>query len=233
MKKIMVVLGVVIVVGLAALILNRNVLARFIIVDGIKKTTGLDVKIDRMNIGLPHVAISGLKIYNPAGFKERLMADIPEVSVDFDLPAFFKNKVHLGALKIDMKELHVILNEQGKLNVNSLALLVPKKGTGKPPEVKIDTLKLKIGKVVYGGDFSFVGVKSMEFDPGIDETFHDVTNPSEVAAQILRRILARIGIGKFASFDVTATPVQAVKEAAQGAMDTAKEGLGRIFSTGK
>lgn len=232
MKKIIVAFLLVFIFGLTVIILNRNILARFIIVKGIKKTCGLGVNIEKLNIGLPNVSISGLKIYNPPGFKERLLADIPEVYMDFDLPAFFKNKVHLGKLKLEIKELAIILNEQGKLNVNSLALLVPKPGKGKPPEVKIDELAVKIGKVSYKGYFPVAGAKSKDFDPNIDETFHNVTNPSKVSAEILQRILSRIGIENFSNFEVTEAAKKTVEEAgksAQEALDKAREGLKEIF----
>lgn len=240
MKKIIVGFIVVLILGLTLVIFNRNLLARFIIVSGIKKTCGLGVNIGSLTIGLPNVSISELKIYNPPGFKDRLLADIPEVYVDFDLPAFFKNQVHLGKLNLEIKELAVILNEEGKLNVNSLALLIPKPGAGKPPEIRIDTLALKIGKVVYKGYFPIVGAKAKEFNPHIDETFHDVTNPSKVAAQILQRILSQIGIENLANFDVTGKTREAVGEAGkqaqeaaekarQGLLDKAKEGPKEVF----
>lgn len=240
MKKIIVAVLVILVLALAIVIFNRNILARFIIVNGIKKTCGLGVNIEKLNIGLPNVSISGLKIYNPAGFEDRLLADIPEVYVSFDLPAFFKNQVHLSKLKLEIKEVVVVLNEQGKLNVNSLALLVPKPGTGKPPEIKIDELKIKIGKVAYKGYLPVAGAKSMEFDPNIDETFRDVTNPSKIAAEILQRIISRIGIANFADFDLTGTVRKTVEEldsaaqeslekTKQEALDKARQGLKEIF----
>jgi hypothetical protein len=232
MKKIVIAVALVLFLGLIVTIFNRNILARFIVIHGIKKTCGLGVHIGKLNIGLPNISISNLKIYNPPGFKDRVLADIPEVYVDFDLPAFFKKQVHLRKIKLEIKELNVILNEQGKLNVNSLALLMPKPGTGKPPEVKIDELALKINKVSYKGYFPVAGVKSREFDPNIDETLHNVTNPSKVAAEILQRILFRAGIGNFANFDVKGVAGKSVEEmgiAVEETLDKAKEGLKGIF----
>lgn len=110
-----------------ALFLGRNILVRTIMVKGAEKVCGLKIDVAKVDISLPRVAILGLKVYNPAGFADPVLADIPEVSMSFDLPAFFKNKIYLGNLTLDVRELHVILNEQGKLNVNSLALLLPRR----------------------------------------------------------------------------------------------------------
>jgi len=118
MKRIVAILLFISGIVLAIIIFNRNILARFIIIHGVKKTCGLGISIGKIDIRLPQVAIMGLKVYNPAGFKERQLANLPEISADFDFPAFFKNKVHLRKLKLEIRELDVIVNEQGRLNVN-------------------------------------------------------------------------------------------------------------------
>ena len=232
MKKLMVSVLVIVVIVAVAIVFGRNILARTIIVSGIKNVCGVGVKIDSLDIGLPSVSITGLKIYNPSGFTDRLMADIPEIYVEFDLPAFFKNKVHLSKLKLDIKEMDVILNDKGKLNVNSLALLVPKSGGGKPPQVQIDELGIKIAKVNYKGYFPGVGAQSKEFNPNIDKTLHSVTEPSKVAAEIMRDILSKIGIYNFAQFDVKGEVQKAVQQvgtAAEEAVQKTKQGVENLF----
>lgn len=229
MKKVIVLVVVIVVIATAAIIFGRNILARTIIISGIKNICGVDVKIDSLDITLPNVSISGLKIYNPSGFTDKLMADIPQVYVEFDLPAFFKNKVHLTKLKLDVKETNVILNDKGKLNINSLALLIPKSDGTKPaPQIQIDELSVKIAKVVYKGYLPAVGVKSKEFNPNIDKTLHNVTEPSKVAAEIMRNILSNIGISNFAQFDVSGEIKKAaedIKAAAGEAVDKLKQGV--------
>lgn len=233
MKKIGIALLIIFVLGLGMIILNRNIIARFIIVNGIKKTSGLNVEIGRLNIGLPSVEISGLKIHNPPGFNQPVLADIPKIYFDFDLPAFFKNKVYILKFEIEVKELNIILNEKGKLNVNSLALLAPKPGKGKPPEIKINQLKIKIDKVVYKGYLPAIGVKSMEFNPNINETFHNVTDPSKVTSEIMQKVLSRIGIEKFAGFNIQVAAQNSFKEAGaviQDTLDNTGKNLKKIFS---
>jgi len=233
MRKIILGLLILFLLAVAILIFNRNIIARFVIVNGIKKASGLDIKIGSLNIGLPSVTVSDLKIYNPAGFKDPILADIPRIYFDFDLPAFFKNKINIGKFEIEVKELAAILNEEGKLNFNSLALLVPKSGKGKPPEIKINELKVKIDKVTYKSNFSAIGMKAMEFNPNINETFHDVTDPSKITAEILHRILSRAGIQRFAGFDLQKAARGKITEttgAIKGALDEAGKDLEKIFS---
>jgi len=235
MKKILISIVVIIAIIVGGLVVGRNILARTIIIKGIKATTGMDIDVGRIQIGLtqPGILVSGLKIYNPQGFSDRLLADIPEIYVDLDLAGLFKNFVHMRMIKIDINEFNVVLNEKGKLNVNSLALLMPKPGTGKAPEVKIDILNIKIGKVAYRGYFPAVGAKSQEFNMALDETFKEVTNPSAVAGDIVKKILKRIGIGNLANFDVSGQVAQAkeqVSKTVSGIADEAKGSLKSIFS---
>ena len=235
MKKILINIIVVIVIVVSGLVIARNILAKMIIVKGVKSVTGMAVDIKSINIGLRHsgIAVKGLKIYNPAGFNDKLLADIPEVYVDFDLLGLLRNQVHLRQLKINISELSVILNENRKLNVNSLALLSPKSSGTKTAQVKIDELQLKIIKVAYQGYLPAVGVKSKEFNINIDENFHDVANPSKVAADILKRILGRIGIGDLANFGIKVEATQIKEQAQQAAgevMQQTKDDLKSIFS---
>jgi hypothetical protein len=234
MKKLLI--GVVIIaIIIGGLIMARNIIVKAAIVKGIKAATGLSVDIKDINIGLasPGILVSGLKIYNPEGFTDNLLADIPELSVNLDLPGLFTGRVHLRKLLIDIKELDVIMSENGKLNVNSLALLMPKPGGGKPPEVKIDELQLKIGKVSSKGYLPLVGGMAQELNVGIDETFHNVTDPSKVAGEVVKKILNRVGISGLTGLDIK-TQVSEVKNEAQQAVgevvQKAKEDLKSIFS---
>ena len=215
MKNALWVVLAVVVFLLVALLFGRDFLAKTIVVNGVKQACGLKINIAKVDISLPRVAIYGLKIYNPEGFDGGILADIPELSLDLDMAGFFKNKIHLGKLKLDVKEMNVILNEQGKLNVNSLALLLPPKGSGTPPEVKIDELSVKIEKVSYKGDLPGPGVKTMDFNPNVNETFHDVTDPAKVAGQIVQRIISKIGVESFSNIAVKGG-VQGVVEGLKG-----------------
>lgn len=234
MKKFLLGFLAVVVVLVLALVLGRNILVRTIMVKGAEKVCGLKIDVAKVDISLPRVSILGLKVYNPAGFADPVLADIPEVSMSFDLPAFFKNKIYLGNLTLDVRELNVILNAQGKLNVNSLALLMPPSGGGTPPEVRIDELSVKIGKVTYKGNIPVAGVMAGEFNAGIDDTFRDVTDPAKVAGEIMKRILSRIGVGKYASFSVDSLKERAVQElgtAAKKSLEDASQTLKGLFST--
>lgn len=231
MKKVISAIAVLLACSVILLVVARNIIVKTAVTKGIKSLTGVDVEIRKIDIGLfrPTVEITSLKVYNPEGFTDKLMADIPLVYVDYDLWGFLKNRAHFNKIKIEINELSVILNQQGKLNFDSFAMLMPESGGGKPPDVSIDELYLKIAKVGYKGYFPVAGTKQMDFDPGIDETFNNVTDPSKVAGDVLKKILSRIGISNFAKFDISGQTA-GVKGAVTGAIDKAKEGFKNLFS---
>ena len=241
MKKILIATFMLIIFVVIVLVIARNSIVKTAIIKGVEAAAGVEVKIQDVDIGLfnSYATIKYLKVYNPAQFSDRLMADIPQIYLDYDLAGFLKNKVHFKKLKIEIKELSVVMNEKGKLNINSLAVLLPKPNGTKPPEVKIDVLILKIGKVVSKGYLTVIGAKTMEFALNLDETFNDVTNPSKVAGEIFKKIISRINISDFANIDIAGAnkSVEEVKSAikelestGKGTLEKAKEDLKNIFS---
>ncbi|HTZ10813.1 MAG TPA: hypothetical protein VMD04_00340 [Candidatus Margulisiibacteriota bacterium] len=226
MKKITISILTLIVGAAVVLLAARNIIVKEAIKKGIEEAAGIKVEIKNMDIGIfkPAVEMRSLRIYNPANFTDRLMADIPQIYVDYDLAGFFKNKVHLKELKIDIKELSAVLDKNGKLNFNSLALIAPKPGGGKPPEIKIDELTLKIGKIAYKGYLPALGGTGGEVNLNMEETFHDVTDPSKLTRDILNRILSRIGISDFAKLDIPGQATQ-IKEKVMEGLSSGVEGV--------
>jgi len=144
----------------------KNIIVKTAITAGVKTMTGLKLDIESMNIGVLKtlVGIKGLKLYNPPQFEDALMVDLPEIYVDYDLKSFFDKKVHLEEVRLDMKELVVVKNKEGVLNIESLKAVQgaqqpqqqpgqkatpPAEKKEKMPEMKLDLLKLKIGRVLY------------------------------------------------------------------------------------
>ncbi|HPN73053.1 MAG TPA: hypothetical protein PKZ41_03555, partial [Candidatus Omnitrophota bacterium] len=155
------------------------------------------------------VGIEDLKLFNPAGFEDKLMLDMPEIYVDYDLPAILGGKIHLNDVRLEMKEFYVVKNAKGELNLNSLNVVKQQKAAepaagekGKMPEMQIDSLTLKIGKVVYK-DYSKGGAPQVqEFNIGLDEKYSDINDPQELVSLIVVKALANTTIAKLANFDV-------------------------------
>ncbi len=157
--------------------------------------TGTNVQIGGISFGVFNhaVRIKNFKLDHPKGFPMGILIDIPAINIDYDLSAILSGKLHLNRMVVDLKEATIIKNKEGKLNVD--ALKVAKKENapassqkGKSSEslpMKIDTVTLSIGKVVYKdyseGDKPFIQV----YDVGIkDRAYKNITSAQQFVSLV-------------------------------------------------
>ena len=216
MKKLGIIIGIIIVV-IALLLIFKNVLIKTAVEQGTKRTTGLELTIRDMDVGLlaSKVDITDMQLLNPAGFPDKVMIDIPKFLVDVELASFFKKRAHVQTVELNLKELMVVRNKDRKLNLSALKSVSEKqKKVKKPvnqkeaekekkaPQVVIDTLILKIGKVVYK-DYSWGKTPfTKTFTLGINEVYRDITDPKKLVNLIIVRALQRTNIAQLANFDL-------------------------------
>jgi len=248
MKKI-IILFLIFVVVLAAFSLLKNGIASLALSGGVKAMTGLGVQVRGMDVGILKtlIGIRELKVSNPRGFPDRVMADIPELYVDYDLGAFLKGKVHLEEVRLYLKELIVVKNAKGELNLDALKPVQARKEEGKSqeekkeakmPEMQIDLLKLKIGKVIYK-DYTQNPPAVTAFDVNIDEQYENINDPYIFASLIVSRALLKTTIARLANFDVQAlqgdvtAALKKYRGLGKGAVQETTEVLKKIFPFGK
>ena len=200
MKKTGIILAVIVIIFIG-LGVSKDFLLKSAVTAGVSQVMGAPVHIDSFALGVfkPAVRIKGLKLYNPRGFPDLALIDIPEISVDYDLPALLKGRLHLPLLVVNLKEMVVIKNQEGKLNVDSLTVAqkqeqppketkVKKSGrpSSKPLSMQIDLLTLSIGKVVYK-DYSKGGQPAVNaYDIGIkDKAFKNITSAEQLASLVM------------------------------------------------
>lgn len=236
MKKIFtkIIIGILIIAVIFAF--GKNIIVKTAVTAGVRAITGLKLSIKKMNIGLLNtlIGINELKLYNPPGFEDPIMVDLPEIYVDYDLWAFFKKEIHLTEVRLTLKELVVVKNKDGKINIDSLKTLPAekteepeekkpsrkKKGKPEMPKIQIDVLKLKIGKVIYK-DYSGKGdVSVKEFNVNIDAQYENITDPHKIVNIIVARALMNTTISGLTN--ITGGIFRAGKNVGDTAVDTAK-----------
>lgn len=241
-KKIFIICAVILLVLITTIILARNIIVKTGLSAGAELVTGLKLEVESVNVGILNtlINIKGLKLHNPPEFADKLMAEVPEIYVDYDLAAILKKNLHFEKVRLNLKEFIVIKNEKGILNLDTLKALQgadgqrasKEKQEAKPPQFKIDVLELKIGKVIYK-DYSKKGKPNIsEFNLNIDGRFENITDPNAFAALIVSRALKNTSISKIANIDLSALEIGAsgtVKETVNAAKDTLK----RIIPFGK
>jgi uncharacterized protein involved in outer membrane biogenesis len=148
-------LFILLVVLIVAAILSLDTIAKQVVQSRLRAETGMDVKIGKMDIGLatPTIAIEDLKIYNPPGFGGSLFLSMPEIFVDYDWEAIRAGKLHLNLLRINLAEIDIVQDKQGRLNIESLeerskaAAEAAKKQSSAPTFAGLDTLNVTFQKL--------------------------------------------------------------------------------------
>jgi hypothetical protein len=208
-KKLAIVI-VGILVAVLVLSLCKDMIAKTAVERGAELVTGLKLRVSSFKLGIIKtlVGIRDLKLYNPRGYKDKIMVDMPQIYVEYDLPAIFKNKIHLQDMRIDLKEFYVIKNEKGELNLDSLKVVKAQKegkkpeSKGKAQQIQIDNLQLKIGKVIYK-DYSSGGEPSVkEFNVNLNESYKNINNPYALASLIVVKALMNTTIASLTNFDL-------------------------------
>jgi uncharacterized protein involved in outer membrane biogenesis len=247
MKKLGIVVGIIVVI-FALLLVFKNILIKMAVEEGTKKVTGLELTIGTMDIGLlaSKVDITDMRLLNPPGFRDKVMIDIPKFLVDFELASFFKKRAHFETMELNLKELMVVRNKERKLNIDALTALGKKKQQGekpaaqkgakqeqKAPEIRIDKLMLKIGKVVYK-DYSLGETPfTKTFTVGINEVYRDVTDPNKLVMLIIVRALEGTGIAQLANFDLGALKADVNDTLQKGVSGVIEEGQKELGTTGE
>jgi ElaB/YqjD/DUF883 family membrane-anchored ribosome-binding protein len=227
---------------LAAIYFGRNLIIKTSVSAGVKAMTGLKLSVRSMNIGILNslIGINGLELFNPPGFIDKLMVDLPEVYVDYNLGAFIKRKVHLEEVRLDLKEFAVIKNEKGELNLDSLRVVEEKKEKKtedeeektEMPEIQIDVLELKIGKVVYKDYSKGTPAKLKEFNVNIDERYENITDPRALISLIVVKALKNTTIASLTNFNLGALQENVagkLKDTTRKVVETAD----KVIETGK
>jgi len=137
------------------LILCLNPIAKFLTERQIRNQTGLDVTIGKISIGLGNstLAIENFRLYNSSDFGRSIFLAVPEVRVQYDLPALRAKRIHLNLVQLNLGELHIVQNKNGKTNLQALQERQNQSSSAagaSPVQFEgIDTLKLTIGKLKF------------------------------------------------------------------------------------
>jgi len=155
--KLLLWLLIVVVVLAGALVLFMDQIAKGFAERQIRERTGMETRIGKLTIGLksPTVTVLNAKLINPPEFGGSPFLDVPELRLAYDLSALRSWKIHVTQLRMNLAELHIVQNKDGRTNLRALQerqkQKEPASGTGasKIEFEGIDTLTLNIGRLKY------------------------------------------------------------------------------------
>ena len=243
-KPLVIVLSIVVALFILAVV--KDLVIKISVEKGIEVVTGLKVGMRHLSVGIirPVVDIKGLKVYNGGAFEEKVMVEMPQIYVDYDLAAILGGKIHLRKLYLNLKEFNVVKNSKGALNLDSLKVVITRKegksqsgeAKGLPP-IQIDDLRLKIWKATYKDYSSGAAPSIKEFNVNIDERYSNVTNPYAIVSLIVVKSLANTTISNMAGFDLSglqgtvANTLSSARETTEKTVTAAQETVSKTTET--
>lgn len=192
--------------------IGKNVILKTALEAGVKSATGLQLTIGKINLDFVNtlIEVKDLTLYNPKGYPDKVMCEVPHFYLALAVMDFFKGLIHIKEATLEIKDLYIIKDADGNTNVNALKPVKEqkeekeqpqkaeereKKEAAKPIKLLIDTLNLKIGQVVYK-DYTKPGPYVKEYNLNLNETHRNITDPKAVVSLIMTKALLKTGLSE-------------------------------------
>jgi len=189
LQKIRKILLIIIISVFAVTVVKDQILKEALTV-AVTRVAGAPVHIDGFSLGVsnPPVRICGFKIYNPKGFPRGILVDLPKINLAFDLGALFKGQIHLANAQIELKEIGLAKNSEGKFNLEALAVNQARDRQVKLSQqipIQFDAITLGIGKIVLKECSGQKDAAVRVFDIDLRKSYKNVTSLQQLAALVL------------------------------------------------
>src|SRR5688572_31085899 len=204
------------IVLVVALILLKDQIIKNVAENQIRKSTGMDVKIGAMHVGLtrPVFNVENFVLYNTAEFGGGTFLDVPDLYLEMK-PDAAKGELRFKLVRMNVRELNIVENMQGRTNISSVAGALDtlqRERTNRNEAVfkGIDTLNLSVGKIRYIN--MRMPKRNQEINLALQNEIVLNVRTWEDMAAILFKVLLRAGVSIY--FDApprTATNQPAVK----------------------
>jgi hypothetical protein len=245
MKKIFLIVGIVI-VSLFILSVAKDFAIKSAVTIGATNVLGTPVHIDSLSLGIlrQSVRIKGFKMYQPKGYPKGILLDIPKITVEYDLGALFKRKLHFPLVELDLKEAVIIKSQEGILNVDTLKVAqkpAPKKAKEKNGEKKpvktiamqIDVLKVNLGRVVSKGYTKDGQMYVKTFDINVkDKTYKNINSAQQLVALLLIEAMKPAAIKSAGLYGAVSLAGVAFLPVGIASVFTGKDSVSDTFSVG-
>jgi len=203
MKKLSTILIIIVAIIIGIAVVKDQIL-KTVITTAASGVTGAPVSMKKFSLSFikQSVRIEGFAMGNPKGFAAGTLIDLPNVEVALDVAALLKGKLHLRLVDLNLKELGLEKNKEGKLNVDSLKVAgqpakEPKVKAEKKPAkamaIQIDELNLQMGRMVMK-DYSAGAQPTVQvFDINLKKSYKNITSVEQLVALILSEPMKSAG----------------------------------------
>lgn len=105
------------------LVLSKDALLKSLAERRIRQETGLPVTLGQFRAGLISASlhIQDFKLFNSPEFGGAVLVDLPELYLEVDPARMASGKLHFKVVRLHLRELNLIRNKDGRLNVEALS----------------------------------------------------------------------------------------------------------------
>lgn len=243
-------LWVLIIVILMAVGFGIDLLAKQAVTIGASQVMGVPVHIDSLDIGIvrPSIKMDGFKIFNPKGFPQGILLDLRQIRVDYNPLRLLKGQFHAPLVIVDLNEMILVKNKEGKLNVDALKVAEEKGDAKKAQEQKpapsvkmqMDVVKLNIDHIVYKDFSQSEQGQILVYDVNLkDKIFKNITSPQQLAILIMVQAMGPTAIKSAAVYGAATVlgvaflpaGVAGILIGKDSAVETWSESTDRIYRT--
>lgn len=219
-KKILSFILITIIASIVLLVVFRNQVIKTVMQTAVTQVTGFPTTVKEVKYNFPaDIEIKGLHIENPAGFKEKVFADIPEIYLNFSLEEFLKKeRIHVRELRLDIQQINLERNAEGVTNLQKLSSVgatsapsgktVEKKPAPKEPAMPffLDKFVLTMRKVSFKNNGTVLPgvppVGGAAVDMNVNgEVFTNIHDPLVLVNLIVMKILYGTTFGNLLGLD--------------------------------
>ena len=170
---------IVIVLALILVAIGRNSIMKWAVRTAAKNFMGIELEMDSARLGIMNtdVKLSNVVVMSPEGFEDKQMMKASSIYVNYKLMPLFSKKLHLTDLRLDISEIVIIKDPEGKMNIDVFKKIrkhdVAQEGEkvkpgGPPPPptgqgemkaapLEFDRVTISLGKVIFK-DYSSGGI---------------------------------------------------------------------------
>ena len=146
---------------IVALLFSRNWILKQVAIRSVAENTGLRAEIGSIHSGLrsPFLHLQQVRLFNTPEFGGGLLLDAPEFYARFDSAVATAGRLHFTEMRVNIAELTVIRDAQGRINLDHLEKEYRKrdaerrrrrgKDTNEMEFAGIDRLDVTIGRILY------------------------------------------------------------------------------------
>lgn len=192
----------------------------------LEKAVGVRVSVSRLAFK-PYplvIGLYGVKVHNPEGFREKVLADLPEIYFEINPLAVLKGRIHVREVRLAVKDVVIERNAAGKINLTEMMRLLrertetrsrpapgekprapeprpaPEPSTDKPQKPKkpipviVDRVVVNVGEARYV-ESGKQGAAERRLKMNIQNLeLKNVTDPASVTEQIVVMVLKKMGL---------------------------------------